>query len=100
LAVTVSTPRPSYTSNQWIFLMAQVNSGGVPVANANVTFTMTPPLGRAFSETTTSRENGTAVIRFRLGHTAPPGVYQIQAETRFDNGLSGSGTTSFVFRRI
>jgi hypothetical protein len=100
LAVTVSTPRPSYTSNQWIFLMAQVNSGGVPVANANVTFTMTPPLGRAFSETTTSRENGTAVIRFRLGHTAPPGVYQVQAEARFDNGLSESGTTSFVFRRI
>lgn len=95
LNVTASTDRPSYTRNQSVSIMAMVSSGGLPVANATVTFAITKSNGAVVTATATTGTNGSAVYKLRLKRQDPIGAYQVRAAAA-NNGLSGSAATSFT----
>ena len=94
-SVTVTTDQASYTGFQWVTVSATVMAGQSPTPNASVTFTITKPNQAVFTGTTTTGANGLAVFRFRLKPKDITGQWLVQA-TATVNGLSGSGTTSFM----
>lgn len=93
--VAVSTNQASYTRSQTVAVTATVNSGGSPVANASVSFTITKPNGAVVTATGTTGTDGTAVYKLRLRKQDPIGTYQAGAAATA-NGMSGSGATSFT----
>jgi hypothetical protein len=94
-AVTVSTDRPTYTRNQSVSITATVRSGGSPVANAAVSFTVTKANGALVTATASTGTNGTAVYKLRLGRQDPTGLYQAGAVAT-KSGMSISATTNFM----
>ena len=95
VAVTVSTNQPSYTRNQSVSVKATVSSGGSPVANAAVTFTITKSTGALVTATATTGTNGAAVYKLRLSKQDPVGTYQAGAVAT-KGTMSGRGTTHFT----
>ena len=95
LDVSVSTDKPSYTGNQTVSVTARASSGGSPVSNASVTFTMTKADGAAVSQTAATDSTGSAVGKFRLKKQDPAGGYKARADAA-KTPLSGSGATSFT----
>jgi hypothetical protein len=93
--VTVSTDKPSYTRNQSVSIMATVSSGGSPIADADVTFTVTKSNGAVVTGTATTGTNGTAVYKLRLTRQDPVGIYQVGAVAT-KGALSTSGSTTFT----
>jgi uncharacterized protein YfaS (alpha-2-macroglobulin family) len=93
--VTLSTDRPSYTPGQTVSLTATVRSGGSPVINATVTFSVTKPTGAVVTGTATTGSNGTAVYKLRLRRQDAVGLYGAGA-VGTKNARSGSATTSFT----
>ena len=91
--LTVSTDQPSYTRNQTVSIKATVRSGGAPVANANVTFTVKKSTGAVVTATATTGSNGTAIYKLRLTKKDPVGIYEADA-----GALSGSAATNFTVR--
>jgi hypothetical protein len=95
LDVSVSADKPSYTRGQTVSLTARVSSGGSPVSNASVTFTMTKSNGRMVRQTATTDSTGSAVGKFRLKSSDPVGAYKARTDAT-KAPLSGSATTSFT----
>jgi hypothetical protein len=95
LNVSVSTDKPSYTVGQTISVTARATSGGSPVSNASVTFTMTKSDGTVVSQTATTDPTGAAVGKFRLKRQDPAGGYKARADV-VKMPLSGSAVTSFT----
>ncbi len=95
LNVSVSTDKLTYTGNQTVSVTARASSGGSPVSNASVTFTMTKSNGAAVSQSATTDSTGSAVGKFRLKRQDPPGGYKARADAA-KTPLSGSATTSFT----
>lgn len=58
LSVTVSTAQASYKRKQSVSITAGVTSGGSPVANATVVFTVTKPNGTVATGTATTSSTG------------------------------------------
>ena len=95
LSVTVTTNQASYTPGQTVSSTAIVTSGGNPVANAMVTFTVTKSNGAVVIGTATTGATGAAVYKLRIGRKDPVGVYQVGAKE--DNaGTSVTATTTFM----
>jgi hypothetical protein len=94
-AVTVATNQASYTRGQTVSITATVRAGGLPVANANVAFTITKSSGAVVTGSATTGSNGTAVYKMRLKKQDPVGLYQAAAVATKD-GQSGSGGTTFT----
>jgi hypothetical protein len=95
LDVSVSTDKLTYTTNQTVSVTARAGSGGSPVSNAGVTFTMVKSDGTAVSQTATTDSTGSAVGRFRLKKQDPAGGYRARASAT-KTPLSGSAATSFT----
>jgi len=93
--VTVSTDKPSYTRNQSVSITATVSSGGSPIADADVTLTVTKSTGAVVTGTATTGTNGTAVYKLRLTRQDPVGIYQVGAVAT-KGALSASGATTFT----
>lgn len=94
LAVTAATDKPSYSRNQSVFVTATVTSNGAPMANVNVSFTLTKANGSVASGSAITGTNGTAVYKYRVKSRDPLGAYQARAVGTM-NTVSGSATTSF-----
>jgi Gametolysin peptidase M11 len=94
-ALTVTTDRSNYTRNQSVSITATVRSGGSPVTNAAVSFSVTKANGVLVTASGTTGSNGTAVYKLRLGRQDPPGLYRAGAVAT-GSGMSASGTTSFM----
>ena len=98
LNVSVSTNQTSYTSSQSVVVSSTVRANGSPLAGANVIFTITKPNGATTSGTSTSSSTGAASFSYRFNKKKdPPGTYLVTANADA-NGISGSGSTSFVLR--
>jgi M6 family metalloprotease-like protein len=97
LNVAVSTDKPSYTGNQIVSVTARASSGGSPVANAAVTFTITKSDGGLVSQTATTDSTGSAVVKYRLQKSDPRGAYKARADAT-KTPLSGSAVTSFTVK--
>ncbi len=95
LNVSVSTDKSSYTRGQTVYIAARVISGGSPVSNASVRFTMTKSDGTEVSQTSTTDSTGSAVGTFRLRKQNPTGSYKGRADAA-KAPLSGSAATSFT----
>jgi len=95
LNVSVSTDKPSYTGGQTVSVIARASSGGSPVSNASVTFTMTKSNGIVVSQTATTDSTGSAVGKFRLKNHDPAGGYKARADAA-KAPLAGSAATSFT----
>jgi hypothetical protein len=95
LDVLVSTDKLSYSTNQTVSVTARAGSGGAPVSNASVTFTMVKSDGTAVSQTATTDSAGSAVGKFRIKRQDPAGGYKARAEAT-KTPLSGSAATSFT----
>jgi hypothetical protein len=95
LNVSISTDKPSYARNQQVTVSALVTSGGTPLANMAVTFTITKANGSIVTGNGTTGSNGTAVYKLRLRKQDPVGSYQAKAAGTM-SGISGSATTSFM----
>jgi hypothetical protein len=90
-ALAVSTDQPTYTRNQSVFIQATVRSGGAPVANTTVNFTVKKSTGAVVSGKATTGTNGTAVYKLRLRRQDPAGTYEAEA-----SALSASAATVFT----
>jgi hypothetical protein len=95
LNVAVSTDKATYTRNQQVTVSAIVTSGGAPLANVAVTFTITKANSSIVTANATTGSNGAAVYKMRLKKQDPVGSYQAKAAGRM-SGISGSATTSFM----
>ncbi len=89
--LTVSTDQPSYTRNQTVSIKATLRSGGAPVANANVTFSVKKSNGAVVTATSATGSNGTAVYKLRLSRKDPVGIYEADAAA-----MSASSATNFM----
>lgn len=100
LGVSVASDAASYNSTQTAYLTANVAANGSPMAGANVTFTVTRPNGTvAATGTIVSNANGVASFSYRFNRKKDAaGTYQVSANANM-NGVSGSGTTSFLLGR-
>jgi hypothetical protein len=95
LNVSVNTDKASYSRNQQVTVSASVSSGGAPLANVAVTFTITKANGSVITGKATTGANGTATYKFRLKRQDPIGTYQAKA-VGTTSGISGSATTNFT----
>jgi len=93
--VSVSTDKVSYSTNQTVSVTARASSGGSPVSNASVTFTMTKSDGSVASQTATTDSTGSAVRKFRLRKQDPVGGYKARADAK-KTLSSGSAATTFT----
>lgn len=93
--VTVSTNQPSYTRNQTVSITAKVSSGGSPVANVPVTFTVSKSNSAVVTATATTGSTGSAVYKLRLTRQDPVGSYQVTVGIA-TNAMSDSAATSFT----
>ena len=89
--LTISTDQPSYTRNQTVSIKATLHSGGAPVANANVTFSVKKSNGAVVTATATTGSNGIAVYKLRLSRKDPVGIYEADAAA-----MSASSATNFM----
>jgi hypothetical protein len=75
-----------------------VKAGGVIVAGAPVTFTMTRSNGTVVTSTATTALNGVAVFKYAFNRKKDPtGTYQVRAQAS-TNGVTGSGVVSFTVK--
>ena len=89
--LTVSTDQPSYTRNQMVSIKATVRSGGAPVANTTVNFSVKKSNGAVVTATVTTGSNGIAVYKLRLSRKDPVGIYEADAAA-----MSASSATNFM----
>ena len=89
--LTVSTDQPSYTRNQMVSIKATVRSGGAPVANTTVNFSVKKSNGAVVTATSATGSNGTAVYKLRLSRKDPVGIYEADAAA-----MSASSATNFM----
>jgi hypothetical protein len=91
--VGVSLDQPTYTLNQFVFITATVQSGGVPIENIPVNFIVTYPTGAFGSEAATD-ENGIAVYKFRLKRQDQTGLYTAEATVSNGSAISSGSSNS------
>jgi hypothetical protein len=94
-AMAVSTDQPSYSRGQTIYISATLTSGGYPLVNASVSFTITKPNGAVVNRSAATGSDGIALYPFRLRKQDPLGTYQVTAATT-DNGMSASAIDTFT----
>jgi hypothetical protein len=94
---TLAVNASAALSRRTVSLAASVSAGASPGAGASVTFRVTKPNGAVVTATAVAGSAGTAAYSLRLAAKDPPGTYQVVAAASL-NGISGSGTTSFVVR--
>jgi M6 family metalloprotease-like protein len=92
-AVTVATNQASYSPGQTVSITATVSSGGSPVANAGVSFTITKANGAVVTGTATTGNNGAAVYKLKLMKNDPAGTYQVGVVATI-NATSGSAAAT------
>lgn len=73
-----------------------MNANGSPIANANVTFTVTKANGSAVKGSAITDATGSASYTYRLNKKDPVGVYQARADANLNNAIFGSATASFT----
>jgi hypothetical protein len=97
LNVSVAANQTSYTNAQTVTLTANAAANGTEISGANVTFTISRPDGTtAASGTVVSGANGGAVYSYKFNRKKDTvGTYRVTVNAAL-NGISGSGTTSFV----
>ncbi|MGH8532196.1 MAG: NEW3 domain-containing protein [Gammaproteobacteria bacterium] len=89
--VSVATNQASYTRTQTVSVTAKLSSGGSPIVNAPVTFTVSKSNGAVVTGTATTGSTGSAVYKLRLTKQDPVGSYQAGAAA-----LSSSAATNFT----
>ncbi|NMG46347.1 peptidase M11 [Aromatoleum toluvorans] len=94
LTATGSTSQASYLRGQTVSLTASVNAGGVPVAGAAVSFTITKANGTQVKGSATTGSDGKALYQLQLKKPDPVGTYQTGMVATF-NGQSASTAVSF-----
>ncbi|WP_018992590.1 M12 family metallo-peptidase [Aromatoleum toluclasticum] len=94
LSATGSTSQTTYTRGQTVYLTANVNAGGVPVAGATVSFTVTKANGSQVKGSATTGSDGKALYQFQLKKPDPVGTYQTGMVAAF-NGQSATTAVSF-----
>lgn len=96
LSTSISSDKVSYVAGSTVTLSASATSGGMPLANANITFKVTKPNGAVITQTATTGSNGQAVYKLRLNKQKDPiGTYQASG-TAAVNGSIASASTSFA----
>jgi hypothetical protein len=95
LNVSVNTDKATYARNQQVIVTASVSTGGAPLANVAVAFTITKANGSVVTGKATTGSSGSAVYKLRLKKQDPVGTYQVKADGTM-SGISGSVTTSFT----
>jgi uncharacterized membrane protein len=96
LTVGVSTTQSSYVRGQSVFVTANVSDNGSPMNRAKVTFSVTKPNGIVVTKTISTKTNGAAIYKFRLGSSSPIGAYQVRGDANLKNVRFGSAVTSFT----
>lgn len=94
LNATGSTSQTTYFRGQTVYLSANVNAGGVPVAGATVSFTVTKANGSQVKGSATTGSDGKALYQFQLKKPDPVGTYQTGMVAAY-NGQSASTAVSF-----
>ncbi len=96
--VSVSTSAQVYARKKPVTISAKVTSGGLPVRNATVSFTITKPDGTTVNGSALTKKNGLTTFKFRTTLLDPVGTYWVSAEAGNNGPLSGLVTTSFIVR--
>lgn len=94
--LSVATNQQSYSPGQTVSVMATAVSGGTPLANATVGFSVTQPNGGVKSGSATTGSNGIATYNLKLGRSAPAGTYQAAANAVINSGAHSASTTFAV----
>lgn len=98
LSVSNVATQATYMRNQTATVNATVKAGGMPLAGAAVTFTLTKSNGTTVNSTATTGSNGVATFKYSFNRKKDPtGTYQVRAQASA-NGVSGVGTVSFTVK--
>lgn len=94
-SISLSTDQASYTRSQTVTLTAAVTSGGKPLADAAVNFSVTKANGVVVTKTISTAANGIAVYGYDVRRQDPVGLYHAAAIAA-TNGQTVSDATSFT----
>ena len=95
LAVALSTDKSNYIRNQTVTITAFVSSGGAPLGNAAVAFTITKANKSIVTATVNTATNGNATYKLRLSKQDPIGSYNVSAMAT-KNLIRGTANTTFT----
>ena len=90
IATTVATDKAAYRRNEAVTMSATVRSGGNPVANASVQFTIVKPNGATSVQTATTDAAGTARASYRISRKDPVGTWQLGNQASFQGGAASA----------
>lgn len=98
LSDSVGTDKLSYARGNTAAISAVVKNGGVALAGATVSFTVTAPGGSATTLRATTGSDGYARMSYRIGKSkSSVGTYGVRADASA-SGSTASATTSFGVR--
>jgi hypothetical protein len=96
-SVKASTNQSTYTRPANAYVTVRVANGTSPM-DVNLKITVTRPDGVKTVRTPRTGSDGSVRFRVRLGSSAPPGTYAVEAVASADGLVLGSGITSFTVR--
>ncbi|WP_372459239.1 MG2 domain-containing protein [Alkalihalobacillus deserti] len=95
----LSTDKTSYLAGENVKITVKVSDeNGRVLSNADVTVTITPPIGRITTIRGTTNLNGSVTFVMSTKRNTKKGTYQTKADTTISNYESISSTTSFQIR--
>jgi hypothetical protein len=95
LSVAVATDKASYTRNQSVSIAASVTFTGAPVANVNLTFTVTKANGTIVTLGAATDTTGKGGVTLRLRKQDPVGTYKVGVTAAVNGVVLGTASTSF-----
>ena len=97
LVTSVSTDQSTYAPGSTITITdVTKTSTGAPIANANVSVTVTKPNGAVVTQSATSDASGTVRVTLKLSKQKDPkGIYQVLA-TAASGSISAKASTTFT----
>ncbi|HET9975799.1 MAG TPA: NEW3 domain-containing protein [Burkholderiaceae bacterium] len=95
LTTSVATNSAVYRRNDMVTMTASVRSGGAPVANAGVVFTIVKPNGATVAYNAVSNASGVASASYRVARKDPLGAWQVHNNASFQ-GSSANAASAFA----
>jgi thermitase len=93
LAVSVTTDKPEYTGNTFVYITVTVTDPTYPVPGVTVDLTVTSPASKTSSYTGTTNSAGQAVFNYRVNKNSVKGTYTATATAG-----TATGSTTFLVK--
>jgi hypothetical protein len=92
---SVATNKTVYARNDTVRMTASVSAGGLPIANAAVSFTLVKADGTQVTQSASTDSSGVATSSYRLSRKDAAGAWQVRANAS-RSGSTASASSAFT----